>query len=126
MATISIGSIINLLVGSASKRNDKTKWSAWLVDQEGDKETAEVKSVSLEALTGLKMELKTPTREFTIEARPSSLKKTQVYLDDVLDPEANLVFDFKGSLTNPSRWGFDFRPVTFGEDEIRINTRFDP
>jgi hypothetical protein len=40
--------------------------------------------------------------------------------------DAALIFAFKGSVSNPSRWAFDFKNVTVDGEDYRINLRFDP
>lgn len=127
MASIGIGTILEILGDAAKKRNDASKWEAKGHNLDTDANTKyTVDRVKMEATTGLEIDLSNNGTTIKLHAKPASLKKTRVFVNGELDPEAGLVFDFKGNFGNPSRWAFDFRPVTVDGEEFRINTRFDP
>jgi hypothetical protein len=125
MAFVSFTTIIGLLSGSAEKRNDEENWSVDIEQSGEPRRKGEVTAVSLEA-QGLNLTIKDGDKEIELAALPHKANKVKVLVDGELDPDAVLVFAFKGSFGNPSRWGFDFKRVTIDDEDYRFNCRFDP
>ena len=61
-----------------------------------------------------------------ITARHHSTDHAKVLVNGADDADARLIFKHKGSITNPSRWGFDFKNLTVAGEDYRVNLRFDP
>lgn len=92
----------------------------------GEKGGATVKAVSVETSSGMKLELEFKGNDLTLEVKPTTISHGSVYVNGELDPEARMIFAYKGSIGNPSRWALDIRPFTYLDDEYRANIRFDP
>jgi hypothetical protein len=129
MPTISFDTIISILRTAAgevwSRRNDEKYWSGWFSDGESGKLT--VKKVSLEA-SGLTVEVQDEGgTSHTLKAVPTTSSRAAIYYNGAVDPDARLVFDVKGTIPNPTRFAFDFRPVNLGNGKtVRFNLRYDP
>lgn len=105
------------------RRNEPQYWWANFKPEDGSHETvAKVKNVRMEATTGLRLELEKGDATIVLEARPSSLSKSKIYVGGKLDVDASMVFDVK----NQSRFAFDFKNVTIDGEDYRIDTRLDP
>jgi len=126
MELISLASIIDFFPPCAvfSRRNDKQYWSGW-ISQDGETRSVTVEEVHLDE-SGLKLTVKDGTDTYKLKAVPRDASHTAVYLNDTLVEGAAMVFALKGNPLNPTRFGFDFRPVPLHGNQARFNMRYDP
>ena len=112
---------------SFGTRNDPAKWEANFKPEDDAPQTkANVKAVSLEAATGLRLELDKDGTPVVIHAKPSSTARSKIDVNGDSDPDARMVFAYKGTILNPTRYAFDFKRITLDGEEYRVDTRFDP
>jgi len=124
MAFISIATIVGILP-DIGKRNDPKFWSVDIEEMGEPRRKGTVTAVSLET-QGLKLTVTDGDKEVKLAALPYTATKTKVLVNDEVDADAALIFAYKGSPFNPSRWGFDFKRVTLGDEDFRFNFRYDP
>ena len=128
MAQIKIGDVLDTLkhlaAAAFARRNDPTYWEAVRIDETTHAKTElKVIAASVEPTSiSLTLQADDGTPPFTVEARPTG-KNSAVSLDGTLDPEARLVYKpVWGSVVG--RFHLDFRPLSLGGHEVRINTAF--
>ena len=130
MNLASILEILKQLVGGFGTINDLSKWSVLSVQYAGKQVGGTVKSVHADPMTlELKVEFQPEGAEaitVQLKAVHHSPQRAKVLVDGTLDEDAALIFSWKGSPANPSRWGFDFKRVTLDGEDYRFNIRFDP
>jgi len=132
MNLLAILELLKQALGGFTKIKDRDKWSVLSVQFDGRSVKGEI--VEFEAdPKRLKIGVKFDRGEddggsatILLEAQHHSPQNAKVLVDGELDPDARLVFAFKGGIRNPSRWAFDFKNVTFEGEDYRINLRFDP
>ena len=126
MAQISLDSILGFFPAGDifSRRNDVKYWSGW-VSQDGPDRKVKVTAVSFEE-NGLELSLDDNGTTHKLKAVPKDESHTAVSFDDAAVAGASLVFALKGTLLNPTRFGFDFRPIPLNGNPARFNMRYDP
>jgi hypothetical protein len=118
------------------RRNDVKYWSGELVPADPKKDNfppspITINDVSME-VTGLMINLTIESGQFAGDHEllclpiKHDLHHTQVVWDGVADTGANMIFGYKGSIGNPDRFGFDFRPFEMDGHQVRLNLRYDP
>ncbi len=122
--------LLKQLLGGFDQIGDASKWSVLSVQYDGKSVpgtvTALVASpVEINATVSFKGEDGADV-EINVAAKHHSTSKAKVLVNGELDADAALIFAFKGSIGNPTRWAFDFKNVTVEGEDYRINLRFDP
>jgi hypothetical protein len=117
------------IVGLA-KWSDKSKWSLLSVQFSGETVNGTLNSLKADAL-GLEAKVSFLGEDgapisVTVKAVHHSPTRMRVLVDGTADPDASLIFAYKGGPLNPSRWAFDFVRATVNGADYRINLRFDP
>lgn len=125
MPLVSFATIIGILSSDADKRNDEEFWSVDIEQSGEPRRKGKITAVSLE-VQGLNLTIEDGSKEIELAALPHTSHKLKVLVNGDLDPDAALIFAFKGNFTNRSRWGFDFKRVTLDDEDHRFNCRFDP
>jgi len=130
MAFISIETILGLIpVGdSITRRNDPQYWSGWISAENNSgvpRRPLTVSAVRFD-VNGLELTVKDEATTYKLKAIPRDSSHTTVSLNDAVVADAALVFSFRGTIFNPSRYGFDFRPILIDGGMARFNMRYDP
>jgi len=114
-----------MFVGDAfARRNDGAYWSGW-ISGDGEDRKIHVTDVHFEE-NGLELTVDDGGALFAIKAVPKNLAHTAVYMNGSLVAGASLVFAPKGTVLNPTRYAFDFRPIPLNGNKARVNLRYDP
>jgi len=126
MALISFSSILSLLhTGDLfSRRSDAQYWGGW-ISGDGNDRKVKVTDVSLDE-HGLDLEIVDGATTYRLQAVPTGISHSKVFLDDKEVEGAAMVFAPKPSIGNLTRYAFDFRPVTLNGNPARFNMRYDP
>lgn len=134
---MNLHAILELLkkaIGGFDKIQNPAFWSVLSVQTPEGSTKGQITSLTVDpkglAVTVAWEEDGTP-KTVNLKAVHFSTSKLRVLVNDEVDADAALIFAFKGNLTNPDRWAFDFKRVTLegadGEsDDYRFNLRFDP
>ncbi len=126
MAFVSWETIMGLLhAGEVFKRrNDPQYWNGW-VDDNGQTRQLTVTNVHLDE-SGLELKIKDAASTYDLKAVPKDATHTKVFFQGAEIKGGAMVFALKGSLGNPTRFGFDFRPIPMSGHNARFNMRYDP
>ncbi len=126
MAFVSWDTIMGVLhpTDVFKRRNDPQYWSGW-VDDQGQTRQLSVTAVHLDE-GGLELKIKDAAATYELKAVPKDATHTRVFFQGNEVKGGAMVFALKGSFGNPTRFGFDFRPIPINGHSARFNMRYDP
>lgn len=102
-------------------QNLSKDFTGWLSADDGTKTPVAIEQAQFGA-DSLSLSISFAGKKFDIYVK----EPRAIRVNNAIQREASLVFEFKGTLKDQSRWAFDFRPLNLEGKIYRLNTRFDP